>query len=436
VSNAQPPARQRARLGLYMFTPMLGGAEMYLKDLLVNIDRDRYDVTLFYDSWPEFDEFLEFDRCPPLRRVPVQVVEPCGHYGARRMAGVSGGPGDGVEVPLNRLRQWREMLPRPLVYLPSRAFGIALRYLLVPLNFVRLRRAFRAHAVDVLHITNGGYPGALSAQMAALAARRAGRTGILMTVCGTPSPRTFPRLLERVLDAAVRRAVSFFVVPTRLVGDALSAHRGVPARAIRHVPFGVADWRAALGDAPGPPRRRAGLRVGMVASFQSYKGHRYLIEALATMVASGIDVTAVLVGGGPLRAEVEALVRDRGLQSRVECAGYIEQMDVFRTMASVDVLVLPSDTEGLPYVVLQAMSLGRPMVASAVGGIPDAIDQGESGLLVPPGDVAALAAALRRFAEDPALADRLGRNARVKYDAAFTLTGMVARHQALYDEVR
>lgn len=430
-TKVSPPTR----LGLYMFTPMIGGAEAHLKDLLHHIDRRRFDVTLFYDSWPEFDAFLEFDRCPPLTRVLVAVAEPGGHYGAKIPAGQPGGPASGLEPVLNMLRRVRRAVPSFLLHAPGRAVGLALRYGLIAGNLKRLREAFLAHPVDVLHIVNGGYPGALTGQVAALAARQSGCRRVIMSICSTPFARKFPQIVERELDRRVAAAVDLFLVPAADVGAALVARRGVAQQAVRCAAYGVADATHEVDVATrlGPPGSRP-LRVVMVASFQVHKGHRFLVEALHQLASTHIEFEAILVGGGPLRSEIEALVRARRLESQVRFTGFVpSQNDVFATMASADLVVLPSEIEGLPYVVLQAMSLGKAVVASAVGGVPEAVQDNVTGLLVPPGDAASLAAALSRFACEPTLTEAFGAAARRKYCETFTLSAMVARYQAAYE---
>ena len=168
-----------------------------------------------------------------------------------------------------------------------------------------------------------------------------------------------------------------------------------------------------------------------VARLAEVKGQRTLLAALPR-----IDATAVFVGrdlerGGAyetvLRAEADRL----GVADRVVFAGHRD--DVPALLAGCDVFCLPSTREGLPLVVLEAMAQRKPVVASAVGGTPELVVNGETGLLVPPGDAEALAQALIRVLEDPALASRLGNAGRERVVTEFSLRAMTAPVLELYD---
>ena len=112
-----------------------------------------------------------------------------------------------------------------------------------------------------------------------------------------------------------------------------------------------------------------------------------------------------------------------------------QRADVARLLGALDIFVLPSLREALPIAVMEAMAMGLPVVATRVGGIPEVVEDGMTGCLVPPGDEAALAAALGRLVADPALAARLGAAGRARVQAQFTVEQMVRRVEHLYDEL-
>lgn len=153
-----------------------------------------------------------------------------------------------------------------------------------------------------------------------------------------------------------------------------------------------------------------------------------LVRALAELPAGSF--TALLVGDGPQRPDVETEIARLGLGGAVELAGGRD--DVPRLLADSDAFVLSSASEGFPISVLEAMAAGLPVVASDVGGIGEAIVDSEHGLLVAPGDVAALADALRRVVADAQLRARLGGAAHERALARFDLDGFRAAHLALY----
>jgi glycosyltransferase involved in cell wall biosynthesis len=142
------------------------------------------------------------------------------------------------------------------------------------------------------------------------------------------------------------------------------------------------------------------------------KGHRYLVDALPSMVSRMPNLRCFFLGEGRERQELDAQLTRLGMRDRAIFAGF--QKDVRPWVQACDVLVNPSLTEGMPNAVLEAMSLGTPVVATAVGGVPDLITDQESGLLVVPGDPPALAGAVYSLWADSSLALRLAKNAQAR----------------------
>jgi glycosyltransferase involved in cell wall biosynthesis len=171
------------------------------------------------------------------------------------------------------------------------------------------------------------------------------------------------------------------------------------------------------------------LVVGTIANFRPEKGHEVLIKAAAKVHDALPGVRFVLVGGGPTEAAVRRQVDALGLTEVVVFAGYRE--DAPRVAASFDVFVLPSFQEGLPIALIEAMGLGKPVVATKAGGTQEAVEDGVQGLLVPTGDAGALAGALNELLRDPSRRSTMGREA-AKRAGDFDLGRAVARLEALY----
>jgi glycosyltransferase involved in cell wall biosynthesis len=151
-------------------------------------------------------------------------------------------------------------------------------------------------------------------------------------------------------------------------------------------------------------------RLVCVARLGAQKGHLLLIEAAARLVEEGTELELVLVGDGPLRAEVEALVRRRGLEGRVRIAGWMGAAAVREQVIRSRALVLPSFAEGLPVVIMEALALGRPVVTTAIAGTPELVQPGLTGWLVPAGEVDPLVDAMRSaLRESPARLAEMGR---------------------------
>jgi glycosyltransferase involved in cell wall biosynthesis len=174
------------------------------------------------------------------------------------------------------------------------------------------------------------------------------------------------------------------------------------------------------------------LEVACVATLGPEKGQRVLIEAIDHFVREGRSVRLRLVGHGPDRSALEQYVRARALQDYVVFEGALKQSDVLAIYRDTDVFALASFAEGVPVVLMEAMAMEIPCVATWVNGIPELIRNEQDGLLVPPADELALARALARLHDDPALCERLGKSARLRVIAQYDLETNVARLAAVF----
>ncbi|HET7706565.1 MAG TPA: glycosyltransferase [Thermoanaerobaculia bacterium] len=168
-------------------------------------------------------------------------------------------------------------------------------------------------------------------------------------------------------------------------------------------------------------------KILCVAAHKPYKGLPVLIEACRILRDKGVPFVCDIVGDGPMRAELESMIRAANLESAVRIAGARPQEEVTRMMAEASVFALPSiiaadgQMEGIPVALMEALASGRPVVTTSISGIPELVENGVNGLLVPPGDAAAFAAALERVLSDPAMRAEMGRQGQRKVRAEFTL---------------
>ncbi|MFN3649701.1 MAG: glycosyltransferase family 4 protein [Armatimonadota bacterium] len=197
------------------------------------------------------------------------------------------------------------------------------------------------------------------------------------------------------------------------------------------------------GIEPKPARRsreavRAELGLGaetaalIAARVDGCKGHDTLLQASAILRGEGVPLTVLIAGDGAARGELQALSVRLGLQERVRFLGF--RADVPDLLGAADFFVLPSLSEGLPLSVLEAMSHRVPVVATRVGGIPEVMEHGRHGLLVPVNQPEALAAALRRLCESPALREELGAASCEHVRSAFSFERMLREYDALYEQ--
>jgi glycosyltransferase involved in cell wall biosynthesis len=236
------------------------------------------------------------------------------------------------------------------------------------------------------------------------------------------------RVYERI-DALALRAFDAVVAVSREVEREL-VRGGVSARRVVTVVNGLrypAPASRAAGRERLPRPARDALAVGFVGRLSPQKGLDVLVEAARRAPAA---LHWVLAGDGPLREGLEAAARAPALAGRLHLLGRRE--DVPLLLAGLDVFALPSAREGTPLALLEAMAAGVAPVASAVGGVREVVDHGRTGLLVPPGDPAALAAAVARLAGDAGLRRAMGEAAAREVRARFTDGDMERAYRAVY----
>ncbi|MBI3952199.1 MAG: glycosyltransferase [Acidobacteria bacterium] len=239
----------------------------------------------------------------------------------------------------------------------------------------------------------------------------------------------FVRAQQRFVATAVDR----YIAVSHEVAGRLRRTFYIPARKISVVHNGIYPTRF---NGPVNTALRATLTgsskqpvVLILARLDQQKGHRYLLEAAALVP----EAVFVLAGDGPERANLEAQAQRLGLNNRVLFLGY--RQDAPDLLACCDLFVLPSLFEGLPLSILEAMAANKPVIASAISGNNEAIVHGETGLLVPPADPTALAAAIRMVLSNRELARRLAAAGRARVYKEFSAEGMVQRVTHIYEQI-
>ena len=292
----------------------------------------------------------------------------------------------------------------------------------------RLAALLRQERIDVLHTHKFG------SNVWGAIIGRATRTPVVVAHEHTWSFEG--QRLRRALDRhLVARAADAIVAVSRQDRDKMIALEGIPPERIRVIPTAVAvdapshgaDVRAELGIPPDAPV------VVNVAGLRAQKAHDVLIEATALLAERLPDARVIVAGDGPERSRLEALVSARGLDRRFLLLG--KRDDVPDILRAADVVALSSDYEGMPLAALEAMAAGRPLVATAVGALPDVVEDGVTGVLVAPRDPAALADALARVAGDRSLARTMGDAARRRAHENYDLRASVRRYEELYVEL-
>lgn len=189
---------------------------------------------------------------------------------------------------------------------------------------------------------------------------------------------------------------------------------------------GAAGLRTALRIPPGCPV------VGTVGRLTDVKGHTFLIRAVARIHRQGRKISLIIVGDGELRQVLEEEARRLGIGDNIVFAGWRRNVPVW--LALLDIFVFPSLNEGMGKAIVEAMAVGKPVIASATGGILDLVDHGVNGLLVPPGDEEALARAIMHLLDEPGLAQVMGEEGKKRF-ATHSSTEMINKIDALYLEL-
>lgn len=326
--------------------------------------------------------------------------------------------------------QWHYLRRRPRAYLGAlrdllRANWGSARYFLGALAFfpkaVRFAQLMEASGIDHLHAHFASHPAAMAFVIHRL-------TGIpySFTAHGSDLHRDRHMLCQKVAEAA------FVVTIARFNQEIFAAECGESARAkvqVIHcgVDTEVFQPRQRSSDCPGP------LQILCIGTLHEVKGQTYLIEACRLLRKRGIAFVCRFVGDGPDEPMLREQVARAGLTDAVHFEGRKTRQEVIALLETADVVVAPSvpsrdnRREGIPVVLMEAMGAGVPVIASDLSGIPELVKHEVSGLLVPPGDVAAIAAALERLANDSTLRARLGQGGREKVLREFDLAKNAAR---------
>jgi len=296
----------------------------------------------------------------------------------------------------------------------------------------RLARYLADEQVDILHCHD-----MYSNVFGSLWGRMAGVPGIIVSRRWW---NTLPNRKLRLANRLAYRAAHRVLANSDAVARSLSGDEGVRPDRIVVVPNFVEEaafeapelaerdrMRRELGIEPG------GIVIGIIARLVAVKDHATLLRASALLLERFPELRIVLVGNGPERGALEALARDLGIARQVTFTGTQPNRPNLHHL--FDLSVLSSLSEGFPNSVVEAMAAARPVVATRVGGTPDAIEDGKTGLLVPPANAPAMANAIGRILSDPALAARLGTAAQESARRSYSRPAVLGGLLTLYEEL-
>ncbi len=321
-----------------------------------------------------------------------------------------------------------DFLARASAFCPT--FSLPESRTLLPSAAVRLARRLRAGELDLLHAHD------LKSDFVSLLAARFGGAPCVTTVHGYIAITGKSRLY-REMDRALLRGMDRVIVVSEAMRKDLAARGIRPGRlrvvrnciALDAYPFGSrgAEAKAPWGIPPESPV------VGHVGRLSAEKGQARLLRAFPRILESVPSARLVFAGDGPDAGRLRELARALGVEAEARFLGY--RPDIREVFRGLDVLALSSDTEGLPNVVLEAMALGVPVVATAVGGTPEAVEHGVTGLLVDRGDERAIAdAVIASLVEREAVSRRV-RAARAFVEREFGMESLIRATHEMYRDL-
>lgn len=299
----------------------------------------------------------------------------------------------------------------------------------------KLAARIRGGQYDIVH-THGVRANLLGR----LAARRAGKRKVITTVHSLLEmdyQGIITRSANNLAERATRCLTDHFIAVSQGLKDRLVAG-GIPANTITVIHNGILLDGIRPPDAAGPAVKERllagdGDLVGIVARLHAVKGHRYFIEAAREVLRQRPQTRFLIVGDGPYRPVLEKLTGGMGLKDKVIFTGFIE--DIYTLMAELDLLVISSLWEGFGLTAIEAMVLGVPVVATEVGGLPEVVRHGETGLLAPPADSAALAKSIAWMLDHPREAAEMAAKGGDMVRRKFTAAEMARLTVDLYRKV-
>lgn len=293
----------------------------------------------------------------------------------------------------------------------------------INLHHLAFNRLFEKFRFSLIHV----HAGIEYAVAASLASRKTPGMPMVFTIHGYPDVTSYlvsgvfaNRLVDKVIcvsNAERKKAEKYGWSKAKLT----TIYNGVP---VPQVPK--------ASDDTGIHRiiPKTAYVIGTVARLERAKGIRYLIEAMPRVISGYPNTVLVIVGDGSKRPELSLLSQELGVSQNVVFTGQLT--DPGPVLSVMDVFVLPSLREALGIAILEAMAFSLPVVATGVGGIPEAVAHNKTGILVPPGNSEAIASALLRLADNPALRREYGSAGRKRFEEHFTESAMAEQTMALY----
>jgi glycosyltransferase involved in cell wall biosynthesis len=404
----------------YSDCPFFAGCENMLANFFSSKEfPESYNISFIYRWTPQYENGFNKRVSTSIEKIPVRIYD---HYDLYNLADST---------------SWK-IFHKPLKIIINL---LLIKYVYLFANIIKLRKILQRTKIDILHVNNGGYPGAYSAIAMVFAAKLCGIQRVVFVVNNIAQGYRSPeRWLDYFFDRVVIRGVAVFVTGSRYAGHLLHENLGVPQSKITCIHNGIAghvitETREQVIQRLGLPENH--LIFSVIAILEERKGQMYLLRALRQFMDTYGTVKmpfCIIEGTGTDEKSLKRFVKEQGLENNVLFIPH--EMQIFNLINASDFIVLPSiKDEDFPNIILESMSLCKPIIASEFSGIPEQIEHMNSGILVKPKDVSGLMDAIKIIVDSKDLRITLGKNAKMRFDTLFTDKIALERYGELYKQL-
>lgn len=315
------------------------------------------------------------------------------------------------------------------------------KYVSILLNTITLFNFFKRHKADILHINNGGYPAANSCYSAVIAAKMAGINKIVYVVNNIAEDYKHPlRWLDFFIDFFIKKWVTVFITGSEHAGDRLKKVLKLESKKQLTINNGIQKREITLTkeefkikySIPGNK-----VIASVVANLEKRKGHIILLEAISLLKKQHplcLNIFFIFEGDGSEKNNLKRYITENELAENVIMIDFIP--DIFNLLNSSDFVILPSiANEDFPNVIIEAMSLGKPVIGTNIAGIPEQIDNNKTGILVKSQNPEELKQAILRLASDPSLVQQFSMEAKNKFNNFYEKSISIQKYHNLYKSI-
>lgn len=341
-------------------------------------------------------------------------------------------------IPVTLLSQFDYNSRFKLIKLFFKAIFIPFKFLTIFINTVILYKVFKREKIELLHINNGGYPGAISCYSAVFAAKLLGIKKIVYVVNNLTQPyNNIARYFDKPLDMLVVNNVNKFITSSIAAGKVLvdtlnirienylTINNGI---SIREITINKNDFKSIYNI----PKDK--IIFSTIANFEVRKGHKYLLEAIHSITIDKLlsdKIHFLLEGDGPEKKSILDYISQHNLEEKIQILDNVK--DIYNLYNITDVLILPSiGNEDFPNVILEAMSLGIPVIGTNIAGIPEQIDNLLTGIVIKPKSGIEIKNAIIEFCNNTSLIEYFSKNAKEKFTTMYNKSIALEKYHYLY----